>query len=431
MRSLLTRSLILAAGSALCLHAASFATNGMFMTGYGAESLGRGGANLAISDRSLALNFNPAGIGQLQGDHFTLGLALLAPSLEFENMANPRTDGEDTLFPLPSFAWIRSKPESRWAFGFGFLAQGGMGAEFRDLNTFFGTRDEIFTEVSFATISPTVAYSPNEDFAVGLTANIGYAEASFKFFPNTSFFNTQMPEMSFFGVDMDGTGGLQYSLRLGTWWRPHPRFTVGLVYQTETESDFGGGDLTVNFTNQPQVGGKVRYDAEMEGFTFAAQAGIGFGWRLGERWIAALDVKRYFWDDAIDTILVRGTNPNAQAPPELVLPFVFDWKDQWVYALGFDYRATDRLTLRFGGNYGENPVPDDTLTPLFPANVSDHLSIGFGYLHGNKTWEFALERTFAATQTNDNPNPLVNPFGPGSTVEHDQWVLAVSLSWAN
>jgi long-chain fatty acid transport protein len=59
------------------------ATNGMYLTGYGAETIGRGGANLAISDRSLALNFNPAGISQLQGNHFTLNLSVLAPTLEF------------------------------------------------------------------------------------------------------------------------------------------------------------------------------------------------------------------------------------------------------------------------------------------------------------------------------------------------------------
>ena len=83
------------------------ATNGLYLTGYGPEELGRGGANLAVSDRSLGLNSNPAGIAQLQGDHFTASLAVLAPTLEFENMVNAPTAASDRYFPLPAFAWAR------------------------------------------------------------------------------------------------------------------------------------------------------------------------------------------------------------------------------------------------------------------------------------------------------------------------------------
>ena len=74
----------LSLAAAVAVHA----TNGLYLTGYGPEELGRGGANLAVSDRSLGLNSNPAGIAQLQGDHFTASLAVLAPTLEFENMVN-------------------------------------------------------------------------------------------------------------------------------------------------------------------------------------------------------------------------------------------------------------------------------------------------------------------------------------------------------
>ena len=147
----------------------------------------------------------------------------------------------------------------------------------------------------------------------------------------------------------------------------------------------------------------------------------------------ALDVKRYFWDDAIDTILVTAKDPDvAGAPPEVVLPFVFDWRDQWVFALGGDFRLDDRWTLRAGYNYGENPVPDHTLTPLFPATVEHHLSVGVGWLRGHRTYELAIEHAFEQDQANGNPDPRVNPFGPGSEVRHQQWVLSFSVSsaWA-
>ena len=57
--------------------------------------------------------------------------------------------------------------------------------------------------------------------------------------------------MSFFGIDMDPAGGLQTNFRLGYWWRFHPKVSLGLTYQTETNSNFEDGDMTVNFTESP------------------------------------------------------------------------------------------------------------------------------------------------------------------------------------
>ncbi len=202
---------------ALVLPVASLASNGMYMTGYGAETMGRGGVNLAIADRTLALNFNPAGISQLQGRHFSLNLSVLAPSLEYENSLNQAFDGEDGFFPLPALAYVRGGRETPWTWGVGLVAQGGMGANFEHDNTFFGTVDETYTEVRFMTVNPTVAYSIHEDMAVGLSLNVGYADASFKLFPGTSFFNAENPEQSFFGVNLKQAGGLQTNARLG-WW---------------------------------------------------------------------------------------------------------------------------------------------------------------------------------------------------------------------
>lgn len=419
--------------AAMAIPGVAAATNGMYLTSYGAESAGRGGANLAISDRVLALNFNPAGISQLQGNHFSVNFALLAPVLDSENAINAPTDAEDRLFPLPAFAYVRAGNETPWSWGVGFVGQGGMGATFENVNTFFGTRDETFTEIRFMTLTPTVSYAISGDMSVGAALNIGYADASFRFFPNTSFFNAADPEQSFFGVNMKKASGLQTNLRLGWWWRPLPRFSVGAIYQTETESNYDDAEMWVDFSAHPFLGQTVKYTAEMNGFTFAAQAGLGFAYRANGKWILAFDIKRYFWDDAIDTILVTATDPDMPgAPPTVTLPFVFDWKDQWVLALGTDFRVNDRLTLRAGYNYGENPVPDDTLTPLFPATPEHHYSMGMSWLKGATTYELAVEHVPGNEQVNNNFDPRVNPFGPGLSVGHEQWTISfgVSRAWS-
>ncbi len=427
--------LLVLVAALIALPADLSATNGTYLTAYSAETLGRGGANLAISDRALALNFNPAGIGQLQGNHFTANLAVLAPSLTFENMINQPIDGESRYFPLPSFAYVRGDKDSPWTWGLGFVAQGGQGATFENMNTFFGTQDETYSEVRFMTLIPTVAYNINDDLSLGLAVNLGYADASFRLFTDTSFFNPVNPMMSFPGVNMKKAGGFQWNVRGGLWWRPDPKFSVGLIYQTETESNYTGGDLWVNYSNFPFINQEVKYEAEMDGFTFAAQAGVGFAFRPSDKWVLALDIKRYLWDDALDTITVTGKNPELPLPAPfdvVTLPFVFDWKDQWVFAFGGDYRVSERWTVRAGYNYGENPVPDETMTPLFPAIVEQHLNAGFSFLKGSLTYDFGIEHAFNNSVTNNNPNPQVNPFGPGTTVDHSQWTVAfgISKAWA-
>ena len=424
-------ALLLALLAAWAFPPSAAATNGMYLVGYGAETTGRAGANLAVSDRSLALNTNPAGISQLQGRHYSVNLSLLMPELESGNALNDSVAGENRTFPLPAVGYIRSRHDSPWAWGWGLVGQGGMGATFKDTNTFFGTRDETFTEVRFATFTPTVAYAFNEDMSVGAALNLGYADASFRFYPHTSFFNAEDPQNSFFGADMERAGGAQVNLRLGWLWKARPDLSVAAMYQTETESSFEGGEMVVNFGAHPLLGTPVSYDAEMDGFTFASQAGIGLAWRPAPSWVVAFDVKRYFWDAAIDTIEVKAENPDVPgAPAELVFPFVFDWQDQWVFALGADYQLTQRLTLRAGYNYGEDPVPDATLTPLFPATTEQHASLGLSWLKGNRSFELAVERAFHKDQTNDNTDPRVNPFGPGAWVDHAQWTVSAGVSWA-
>jgi long-chain fatty acid transport protein len=181
----------------------------------------------------------------------------------------------------------------------------------------------------------------------------------------------------------------------------------------------------------PGLAQRVDYEGEMNGFTFAAQAGLGTSVRVTDDWLLLVDVKRYFWDGAIDTIQVVGTGPSvAGAPTRVELPFVFNWKDVWVLALGSEWRTSDRTTLRAGYNYGENPVPDATLTPLFPATTEHHLSVGASVLRGSVTYEFAVEHALNASNTNNNTDPMVNPFGPGARVDHSQWTVAFGMSWA-
>ena len=413
----------------LAIPSAAMATNGMYLAGYGTEANGRGGTDIAIADRALGLQSNPAGIAQLMGNHFTVDLQILMPDLDYGgDFFGNNLEGENNQFFMPTFSYVRGGKETKWTWGIGMVSQGGMGAEFRGYNTPFGTTDNSFSEVRFATLTPAVAYSITPDLSVGLTAKLGYSDVAFKFWPNTS--SAGGPGNPFFGADMeDPAAAFNYAFRLGLMWRATPKWQFGFVYQNKTEGDYENGTLVLD---QSSIGlGKVSYDATVDNFTWPEELGFGVQFRPTPKWMIALDVKEYKWSDAITLIEVTGTNPSdANAPPEVVMPFNFQWKDQTVAMLGLEYRLGETYTFRGGFNHGASPVPDETLNPLFPATLEDHLTFGLGYNWGaGNTFNFAIERAFEATQTNSNTNPQLDPFA-GSTISHSQWTVSLGYSKA-
>ncbi len=426
-----------AAALTLALAVPAWATNGMYLAGYGSEAAGRAGANIAVADRSLGLQTNPAGIAQLQGQHFGVDYQLLAPKLSYggDPLGNS-LDAKSTAFSMPSISWVHGLGKSPVTVGLGLLSQGGMGATFNGYRTPFGTSDGTFSEVRFLTVTPTIAYAINEDLALGASFNAGYSDVTFRFYPHTSFYSDNgtpldpSDDMGFFGANLSKRAHtFNNSVRLGAMWNADPRLQVGAIYQTKTQGTYKNGTLTLD---QTAIGlGLVKYDAVVDGFTWPEQYGFGVQVRPVDRWMVAIDGRRYLWSKAIQTIRVEGTNPDKASPMTApVMPFVFDWKDVWAVAVGAEFRATPAVTLRGGYNYGDNPVPDNTLNPLFPAIEKQHATLGAGYTWGAHTVNFAVERAFEVSQTNPSSNQGLNPFGPGATVDHSQWTVSVGYSRA-
>lgn len=430
------RGLLLIALTALVARPA-LATNGMYLTGYGSEAAGRAGTNLAIADRALGLQANPAGIAQLQGQHLGIDLQMLAPTLEYAgDPFGNRIDGKSSVFDMPSISYVRGAMKSPWTWGIGLISQGGMGATFEGYSTAFGTRDGTHSEVRFLTATPTVAYALSEDLSVGVSANAGYSDVAFRFFPNTSFYDNRgtpsdpTDDIGFFGADLSTRAkAFNYSGRVGVLWSAVPQLQLGAIYQTRTQGEYRHGTLSLN---QSAIGlGVVRYDAVVEGFTWPEQYGLGAQVRPVNRWLLSADARRYRWSGAIQKIEVKGTHPDKNSPVTApVMPFLFDWKDVWAVAVGAEYRASEAITLRGGYNFGEDPVPNATLNPLFPAITQQHAAAGLGYTWRGNTFNLAVERAFETKQTNSNTDPNVNPFGPGATVSHSQWTLSLGFSRA-
>ncbi|MBF0471633.1 MAG: outer membrane protein transport protein [Gammaproteobacteria bacterium] len=123
--NLLTRAVSIA----LLAPAAAFATNGMNMAGYGPISTAMGGTSMAYDHGTAAVMTNPATLGLMdRGHRFDVGLSNLRPSVETKMAGAGSWDSASDSFFMPGIGWV--KRDRDLAYGFGMMAQGGMGTEF-------------------------------------------------------------------------------------------------------------------------------------------------------------------------------------------------------------------------------------------------------------------------------------------------------------
>ena len=374
----------------VCCSSVAWATNGMNMIGYGAVSSGMGGADLAVVDNASAMNINPSGICSCEGPQFSLGVSALMPKIHHQDMAND-LDAKDQIFPLPLITYATPIDGTPLTFGLGIFAQGGMGVDYENRFLGPGGADQIYSNVGYMKVTPTLAWQSRDTrLKVGASLNIGKVTSDIEYFPNT---------VGFKANDLTAYG---YGARLGFQYRIED-LVIGGAWLSETELSFEDGDL--------EMGGTV-YEAEMEGFNWPQQIGLGVAYNITYAFRVAMDVDWIEWSQAVDQVELSG------GPMPITFPM--EWEDQWVFALGAEWEFADGWIGRIGYNHGDSPVPDETLNPLFPAIIEDHATIGLGYRSRNWQLDTAYEHAFEAEQKNSNN---------GSIETHEQNTVHLMLTW--
>ncbi len=354
------------------------ATNGMNIIGFGPLGLGIGGADVALLGACSPIASNPANLIQVCDRSLSIGSSFLYPRLRLKTDPSPGQKGNNRasshqVFAFP-FTSMAVKLNDRLGIGVGVFVQGGMGVNFKDLNTIFDTRDEIKSQVRFGRLSPTIVYSPTERLSVGLSVKLGYADVGYKFFPATSLYRD---EMVFFGQELRGARSTTFSITTGVNYKLTQRIRLGIDVTTKSSLDLKAGKLLVNMEGLGL--GMVRYDAEVKDFTWPAQLRMGLSVRPASKIKLAFELRHIWWKEALGTIRVKGRDPHGGGttrPPDFKAKFPFRWRNQWVAAFGGEIQATPNILIRFGYNHGDNPIRSRYLSPLFPATVEDHVSLG-------------------------------------------------------
>ncbi len=451
------RAVAVAAALALPMGAA-MATNGMLMEGYAAVATSMGGASQAHDVGNSGMAQNPATLA-LQPDgtsRFAINVGLLQPDVKSSAMGMTAESGGD-LYVMPSIGY--TKRNGPWTYGIGMYAQGGMGTEY-DGNSFMGAGIGLpaRSELGVGNVLVPVVYQVNSDFAVGATFKFIWASLDMQMNaqlgsmvqnyvdpasqpqsglltslgsqmqpPTPTLFMTDVARISFSdggkfsgAAKATGVGAI-----LGATYKVRPDLMVGGSYQFKTalsdmETGSSGASISLYRPGLGPLGAPDTGKITVIDFQMPSVIAVGASWQASPTLTLVGDVKRIGWSDVMDKFRMRFDSPNSGSTTFSIKQ---EWKDQTVLNLGLAWKANDKLTLRAGASFADNPVPDQYVNPLFPAIEKNHVMFGFGY-------KVSQAGTFSASVAHAPKVTVTNSSDPAMpiTISHSQTNLQFGYS---
>lgn len=419
---------------------AALATNGMNLEGYGPIATGMGGASMAYDNGVAAVMNNPATLSLGgQGSRLDLAVGMLGPDVTSGVPAFSMTapSGGDAYY-MPAVGY--AKTDGKLTYGVAMFAQGGMGTEYAG-NTFMsnGTGLPTRSELGVGRLIAPLSYQVSPELSIGGSLDFVWAMLDMQMVAsadqvrgmtggstNISGSGANNAYLNF-SDDSDFTGkakGYGWAGKLGFTYKVSPTVTIGGTYQSETSlSDMETSStgtafgLYNNATHIMTDRGKLT----VVDFQWPETYGLGVAFQATPSLLIAADYKRLNWSDVMNRFTMVYSSA-MMGSVNMVMPQL--WEDQDIFQLGVSYKATDALTLRAGINYAENPIPNATVHPLFPATVDTHYTFGFGYAF-DKSSEVNFSLTYVPENSVTGTTPQMNQ---GVQIDHSQtsWQLMYS-----
>ncbi|MGZ8270901.1 MAG: OmpP1/FadL family transporter [Methylophilus sp.] len=401
----------------------AFATNGINLIGFGAESTLMSGADIAVARDTSALNTNPAGLTQISEKRFDFyGSLLRTTDLSHQDQFGNNEHASNRYTGLGGFGYAQHLENLPCTAGVGLFAQGGSGGVFEDLNTAFNTQDEFSALFAVAKLTGGLGCKINDDFSIGGSFGLVYAQAEQKVFPDTS-----VPP-TFAGIEVEDATSLRTSFKLGMQYQVTPTLKLAASYTGKTELPLTGGQLKLNMSGAAL--GTVTYNkVKIEGLALPREIGLGAAYQMHDDLLIAVKLNWLNWADAMKKTTLTASDPDNASLPNINSISTMNWHNQWVIATGAAYRYDDKTTLYAGYNYGKNPIPEAHTTPLIAGIFEHHITLGGSYKY-TPEWTIYSGLEYDVRKKVNYTNTEI-PFGNDAQLRNEAiWLhFMVSKQW--
>jgi long-chain fatty acid transport protein len=399
----------------MCLGGEAFA-GGVSFSEHGAAATGKANAFAGEANDPSALFYNPAGITQLPGTQIMFGSSVAYLDSTFRSSTTGESTALQDQFPLVPHFYITHRFKAwdeRLSIGLGVYTPFGIVVDWPD--NWQGRFNSTNAKLRVTVINPTVAFQATKNLSVAAGIRITDAAAEFE---------------RKFAVPAFGIGESKLRVHDLT---AHPiGWNVGLLYHIHETTSIG-----VQFKSEIQAKAKGVADFTGPAAAFFGNTGFqtqlklppqlvaGISTKIIPRWTINADVEWEGWR-ALGAIPLdfEGSTALDQSGARL-------WHNSYVYRLGAEYKATDRVALRVGYFYDQSPIPDNFFDSNIPNGNLHAVTGGFGYKWATTTLDVGYLIGFYEKRSIDSstlePSNLAGPtaFGSYSTTAH---VLTISLT---
>ena len=411
---------------------AGLPANGFDIYEQSAKAVGLGGAFIAQADDPSAIFFNPAGIVQLEGTQFSLGVCPIMPTMRFKTGGNPtmgtvagqtcRT--KENTWVIPN-AYATHRVNKNIAFGIGMFSHFGLGVEWPDAFEGRFSSGAIKSVLKTTSVSPIIAVKPTERFSIGFGPYLQHfsidmrnrafiASPVLPLTPDRNLAQTIDAELKGsnrgWGYNVGARVGLTEALFFGASYISEVRQHITDGTQTLTSSATGRRILRQDFSSSITLPAKLRTGLAWKRHPWTVE--IGAEWT---EWSSYRVLRADFADGAFLESEKR-------------------WRNVWMYRVGAQYALNKYIDLRAGFLYDESPIPLDTVDPLVPSGDRPVLCLGIGLHFGkitvdagyNHVWDKQRAWNNASGDAKVGPFPLTRVTGRFQDAHADLFAVNVT-----
>jgi len=395
--------------------------SGVNLEGLGIRAVSMGGAFTGLADDASAIFWNPAGLAQLKGAGYTIGVySMNAKSRDKTGTTNKplnagfdpnkgdifpgiydtepnHFDDEDELWvgagTMPAF--VMYKNYGRYTLAGGVYGVGGAYSEYNDniYDTGDGSKIEgdVFNVIGVVAVNSSIGYQLTEKLSIGvgldLLINFWRADLEKNYTSETaSMYDYEFKQkVRKIGYGFQGNFGALYKF--------NEQWSVGANYRTGTDINLKGDTwASLRSDNPDLIDAGIVSDEKSDGhsnFTYGASWNVGVAYKPTTKLTFTADYKENDWSEfkwpssnvTYDDpgILLRNDNREP------------GWKRAHGYSLGAEYFLDNGITLRAGYTNEESGVP-----PAFENTVTTTLgdiqmvNFGMGMMYNDWKVDFLV-----------------------------------------
>jgi len=408
---------------------AAHATNGYFAHGYGARSKAMAGSGVAFSQDAVAGALNPAGLVYV-GTRLDVEVELFSPLRQYTVQGGPTptstfplatgtVESQSDVFVVPTVGWSY-KIDNKQSVGVTLYGNGGMNTDYPVTPSASpsspncpqgGTFCAGFTgvDLSQAFLVGSYAHSfADGRYALGISPI--FAVQTFKANGLANFGNSSSDPQRLSNAGRDYSYGAGF--RVGGQAELIPGVRLGAAYKSR-----------IYMTKLNSYSGLF---AEQGGFDIPDSFNVGLSWAMNKAITTAFDVEqiRYSQVNSVGNSFqsfLQGVPLGANNGPG------FGWKDMTIYKLGAQWQQSEKLILRGGVSYGQQPIDSSQVlfNILAPGVQEWHLTTGFSYAFTDKD-DLGFAFMYSPPKTVTGQNPLSS----GQTIELQMYQFSGQFAWS-